>query len=238
VLLAVIATGLVAGAAHVVAGADHMAALLPLSVGQRLRAFRLGARWGLGHSAGVALVGALLLLLRERLDLHVVGAWGERAVGVMLIGLGLLGLRHALRIEIHSHGHEHDDGEHHAHLHLHGPAGDDDERHSQALHRHDHTALFAGTLHGIAGTAHVLGVLPALALPGALASAGYLGGFALGTVLAMGAFAALVGWLSSGGHAGPRRLRGTLVAASGLTMAVGVAWLLLPALGLGLPELI
>jgi ABC-type nickel/cobalt efflux system permease component RcnA len=169
VLLSAIATGLVAGAAHVVAGADHLAALLPLSVGGRLRAFRLGARWGLGHSAGVALVGASLLLLRERLDLHAVGAWGERAVGVMLIGLGLLGLRRALRIEIHSHDHDHGLGAH-SHLHLHVPAADEAEGHRNSLHRHDHTALAAGTLHGVAGTAHVLGVLPALALPGAAAS--------------------------------------------------------------------
>lgn len=237
-LLTVIATGLLAGAAHVVAGADHMAALLPLSVGRRLRAFYLGARWGVGHSAGVALVGAVLLVLRERLDLHAVGAWGERAVGVMLIGLGLLGLRHALRIEIHSHDHEHGEGEAHAHLHLHVPADARKAVHSLAPHRHDHTALFAGTLHGVAGTAHVLGVLPALALPGVGASAAYLGGFALGTVLAMGGFAALVGWLSTGPRSGPRRLRGALLTASGVTVAVGVAWLVLPAFGLGLPELI
>lgn len=237
-LLAVLGTGLLAGAAHVVAGADHMAALLPLSVGRRLRAFRLGARWGLGHSAGVALVGGLLLLLRDRLDLHAVGAWGERAVGVMLIGLGILGLRRALRIEVHSHTHDHGDGEAHTHLHVHAPADGDDEAvgHGEAPHRHDHTALFAGALHGVAGTAHVLGVLPALALPGATASAAYLGGFALGTVLAMGAFAALVGWVSTGGE--PRRLRGALATASAATLAVGVAWLLLPALGLGLPELL
>jgi hypothetical protein len=237
VLLAAIGTGLVAGAAHVVAGADHMAALLPLSVGQRLRAFGLGARWGIGHSAGVLLVGGLLLVLRERLDLHVVGAWGERAVGVMLIGLGLLGLRRALRIEIHSHVHEHG-GEAHAHLHLHAPAHGAETGHGSAPHRHEHAALLAGTLHGIAGTAHVLGVLPALALPGAAASGAYLGGFCLGTVAAMGCFAALVGWLGTGPGSGPRRLRGALLGASGVTLSVGLAWLLLPLLGLGLPELL
>jgi hypothetical protein len=171
------------------------------------------------------------------LDLHAVGAWGERAVGVMLIGLGLLGLRRALRIEIHSHVHDHGRGPH-AHLHLHTPAGAEVVSHTRASHRHDHTALLAGTLHGIAGTAHVLGVLPALALPGPLASASYLGGFAVGSVLAMGGFAALVGWLSTAPASGPRRLRGALLGASGVTLSVGVAWLLLPWLGLALPELL
>ena len=41
-------------------------------------------------------------------------------------------------------------------------------------------ALAAGTVHGVAGTAHVLGVLPAIALPSWASSGVYLGAFALG----------------------------------------------------------
>jgi ABC-type nickel/cobalt efflux system permease component RcnA len=220
-----------------VAGPDHLAALLPLSVGQRLRAFWLGARWGAGHSGGVLLVGVLLLLLREQLDLHAVGAWAERAVGVMLIGLGLLGLRRGLRIQIHSHLHDHGRGPH-EHLHLHVPGQASAPGPASLSHRHDHTALLAGTLHGIAGTAHILGVLPALALPGATASALYLSGFAAGTVLAMGGFAALVGWFSTGPRSGPRRMRGALLGTSALTLSVGVAWLVAPWLGRTPPGLL
>ena len=42
-LLLVFWSGLVAGGVHVVTGVDHLAALLPLSVGRRARAFVLGA---------------------------------------------------------------------------------------------------------------------------------------------------------------------------------------------------
>jgi len=79
----------------------------------------------------------------------------------------------------------------------------------------------------------VLGVLPALALPGWSASAGYLAAFALGTVLAMGAFALALG--ASTSAASDTSLRRTLIGASSLTVVVGLVWLALPFLGFGLP---
>ncbi len=218
-------SGLAAGALHVVGGVDHLAALLPLSVGQRGKAFGLGARWGLGHSAGVLVIGALGVLLKQRLDLEAVGGWGERMVGVMLIAIGLLGIRRALRLEVHAHQHEHD-GVAHAHLHAHGPSGAHAVAPGAGVHQHRHTAFWAGTVHGVAGTAHVLGVLPALALGSAAASGAYLLSFAAGTVLAMGAFTGLVGAGSSraAGRA-PRRLRRLLEAAGAAAVLVGLAWL-------------
>ncbi len=218
-------SGLAAGALHVVGGVDHLAALLPLSVGQRGKAFGLGARWGLGHSAGVLAIGALGVLFKQRLDLEAVGGWGERMVGVMLIAIGLLGIRRALRLEVHAHRHEHD-GVAHAHLHVHGPSGAHARAPGTPAHQHRHTAFWAGTVHGVAGTAHVLGVLPALALGSAIASAAYLLSFAAGTVLAMGAFAGLVG-ASTARAAGraPLRLRGILGTAGAAAVVVGLAWL-------------
>lgn len=226
-------TGLIAGGVHVITGVDHLAALLPLSVGKRARAFELGARWGVGHSSGVLMVALAAVALRERMDLEAASAVGERLVGAMLIAIGLLGLRAALRIRIHAHEHAHT-GDPHAHLHLHGPGSG--ERHDHELHRHSHTALAAGTLHGVAGTAHVLGVLPAVAMPSWLASGSYLAAFALGTILAMGGFAAVVGEASArAGSRAPVLIKGLMYAASAVAVGVGLAWLALPLLGLGLP---
>jgi hypothetical protein len=233
-LLLVFGSGLLAGAVHVVTGADHLAALLPLSIGRRRGAWALGARWGLGHSLGVIVIGALAVAFKARFDLGLVEAWGERLVGVLLIAIGLLGLRRALRVTLHAHPHDHD-GKAHAHLHLHTAAeqGHEAGSHPGQAPRHGHTAFFAGTLHGVAGTAHLLGVLPALALPGLLASSTYLLAFAAGTVAAMAAFAALVGEGSARMARGPALLRPLLCAASIVTVAVGATWLVLSALAPG-----
>lgn len=215
----VVLSGLLAGAVHVVTGVDHMAALLPLSVGRRWRAWGAGVRWGLGHSAGVTLIGLAAVLLRERLDLALVEAWGERLVGLMLVVLGAWGVRRAAGLHAHVHAHG---GQEHTHLHAHPEAA---ARHDPQAAHHGHAAFVAGTLHGVAGTAHLLGVLPALALPGPLASLAYLLAFALGTIVAMGSFAALVGEGSARVASGAARLRGVAFAAGLLTVAVGLGWL-------------
>ncbi len=214
-------SGLLAGAVHVVTGADHLAALLPLSVGRRVRAWSVGARWGLGHSTGVFLIGLAAVLLRERLDLAVVEAWGERLVGVMLVALGAWGLRRAAGLHVHEHEHE---GQVHAHLHAHARSAAAD-RHDPSTRHHGHAAFVAGVLHGVAGTAHLLGVLPALALPGWPAALAYLLSFAAGTIAAMAAFTAVVGQSSARLGAGVGRLRQLAMAAGLLTMAVGLGWL-------------
>jgi hypothetical protein len=222
-------SGLLAGSVHVVTGADHLAALLPLSVHRGRRAWRLGVTWGIGHSLGVVMIGILAVALKERLDLSLVETWGERLVGLLLVAIGVVGARRASRLTLHAHAHEHDGTVHeHVHLHVRRDAHDAGEAHRSGALTHGHTAFFAGSLHGIAGTAHLLGVLPALALPGWLASGSYLGAFALGTIAAMAAFAAAVGTGSRRWAAGPGSLRRVLYAASVATTATGLAWLALP----------
>jgi hypothetical protein len=232
-LLLVLGSGFLAGSVHVVTGADHLAALLPLSIGRRRGAWALGARWGIGHSLGVLVIGLLAVAFKERFDLGLIEAWGERLVGVLLIAIGGFGLRRALRLTVHAHPHDHD-GATHAHLHLHTGAekeGHGPETHAGSLPRHGHTAFFAGTLHGVAGTAHLLGVLPALALPGLGASLAYLVAFALGTIGAMSGFAAFVGESSARISDGRALLRPLLCGASAATVVVGLVWIALSALG-------
>jgi hypothetical protein len=93
-------------------------------------------------------------------------------------------------------------------------------------HRHERTAFAFGTLHGLAGSSHLLGVLPALAQPTRTDALVYLAGFALGTIAAMAAFASAIGWLASRaqvrGAALHTRLCGVTSAAAVL---VGVWWL-------------
>jgi hypothetical protein len=94
------------------------------------------------------------------------------------------------------------------------------------IHSHVHVraAAAVGVLHGVAGSSHFLGVLPALALPDVAASFGYLAGFALGTVAGMSGFAGALG-LFAGGDDAPRQRRWLLSASSAAAIVVGVVWI-------------
>ena len=91
-----------------VSGPDHLAAVAPLAVKAHGSAWRSGIRWGVGHSAGVALVGVIALAFREVLPIESLSGWSERLVGVLLLGLGVWALRQGLRVQIHVHAHVHD----------------------------------------------------------------------------------------------------------------------------------
>jgi hypothetical protein len=213
--------GLLAGGIHVVAGPDHLAAVAPYAIRGRRRAWLAGAKWGVGHTGGVAVIAGLALWLREYLPLERISAVSEQIVGVVLIGIGLWTLRIAFRNRLHVHSHEHD-GRQHAHMHVHGR----DDHESPAAHEHSHAPFWVGILHGAAGSAHFLGVLPALALPTRAEAASYLTGYGAGTVLSMIAFAGILGTISAGAGARSGSLYKAILSGAGVAaVAVGAFWL-------------
>ena len=216
-------SGLLAGLLHVVSGPDHLAAVAPVAVRGHRRAWLVGARWGMGHSAGVALVGLVALALREVLPLERFSSVSERLVGVLLIGIGIWTVRRALRVEVHAHAHEHD-GSRHEHVHFHSP--DHVHPETERAHVHTHAAFGIGTLHGFAGASHFLGVLPALAFSTKAESVLYLLAFALGTVAAMAVFSSVLGWVAFalGAHRA-RAYRGLMGACAAAAFGVGGWWL-------------
>jgi hypothetical protein len=216
--------GALAGLVHVLSGPDHLAAIAPIASDDRRAPWLAGLLWGLGHSAGVLVVGLLALWLRGWLPVDALSSWSERAVGVVLIGIGLWGLHRALRQRLHSHPHAHGPLRH-DHAHLHATPLVADAGHRVARHTHTHAAFLVGVLHGFAGSSHLIGVLPALALPGVAASVAYLGGYATGTVVAMTVFASGIGWLTTRVTRGERTPRWLLSASSILALIVGAAWL-------------
>jgi cytochrome c biogenesis protein CcdA len=216
-------TGLVAGAVHVWSGPDHLAAVAPLAVRQPRQAWIPGARWGFGHSAGVALIGLLSLWLRELLPLNWLSFWGERLVGVMLFCVGLWALRKAFRNTVHMHEHEHDGGRHvHFHTHSHCTAHERAE-----AHHHTHAAFGIGILHGLAGSSHFLGVLPILALPTQTQAVAYLAAYAAGTIASMAVFSWVMGRVASRWASRSARLyRGLMTSCAVTAMVVGCFWLM------------
>jgi ABC-type nickel/cobalt efflux system permease component RcnA len=218
------AAGLGAGILHTWTGPDHMAALSPLAVARGKKAWGLGVRWGVGHSAGALVLAGLGLWARESLRLEVVSSWGERVVGGSLVLVGVWALVRARRTHLHAHRHAHG-GSEHVHVHAHAPGRGHEPSAAAPAHIHGHAALGFGFLHGIAGGSHLWAALPALALP-VTGAAAYLGGFALGCIAAMGAYAGTLGAVLERfpDRAGTLHRR-VLSGAAGLAIAVGVWWL-------------
>jgi hypothetical protein len=213
-------TGAAAGLFHVLTGPDHLAAVAPIAADERNRGWLSGCTWGIGHASGVVVVAVVAVLLRELLpSIDIISAWGERVVGAALIGIGLWALRRRARIEPlqHRHGHV-------SHNHLHVQAGPAWARRLG----HAHASFCMGVLHGIAGSSHFFGVLPALALPSGTAALMYIGAFGVGTVAAMTGFAATVGLLGAHTSPNPRLSRAMMSVAAVLAMLVGSVWLIAP----------
>lgn len=214
-------TGALAGLFHVLSGPDHLAAVAPLAASDRDRGWVSGWTWGVGHASGVVVVAIAAVLLRDLLPpIGVISAWSERLVGAALIGIGIWALRCSARIRpgTHVHGAV-------AHAHLHVQAGPGWIRRLG----HAHAAFYMGILHGIAGSSHFVGVLPALALPTRASALLYIAAFGSGTVIAMTAFAAAIGSLGSRTRRVGWVQRGMMLTASVVAFSVGTWWLIVGA---------
>ena len=220
-MIAVI-SGLIAGTVHVWSGPDHLAAIAPLTVRKSSRhSWSPGVRWGMGHSAGVGLVGLLALWLRDLLPVDLLSSWGERIVGVMLLAIGFWALRKAFKV--HAHEHEHSGSRH---IHMHAHHGHVPHEQAGAHEHHSHAAFGIGVLHGLAGSSHFLGVLVALAFPTRIQALGYLGAFAVGTILSMAAFSWIMGLLAFRFAGGSTKVyRGLMGCCAAAAMVVGCFWL-------------
>lgn len=200
--------------------ADHILAVSTLASGRRAearRARRLCLRWAIGHGAILMVLGTLAWSLGARLP-DSISHYAEAVVGLLLIGMGLWVLRdlrrRALRLDAH----------HHAGLprHVHwrsDPAG-----------REGHGATLVGALHGLAGSAPLLALIPLATQKSLFAGLLYLGLFSLGALLAMLLFGGLLGLvfvrLARWGERGLALLRGSIAAGSvglGLVLLYGMA---------------
>lgn len=177
-LLPLLLVGFGLGLAHAF-DADHVMAVSVLSNEKPSfkRTLLYSANWALSHGFVLLLVGALLfglgLSIPEGLQ-----KTAEAGVGVLLIVLGLWCFvqfrKEKVKFEVHSHG-----DVVHAHFH------DGSEEHEK---EHIHRPVFVGLLHGLAGSAPVLALIPAVSNGELWPAMLYLGLFSLGVMLAMMAF--------------------------------------------------
>ena len=213
-VLLLVSTAFAMGAMHSF-GPDHLAAVGVFASRKpsARRAAALGARWALGHSATILIAGCLVILSGLRLPDRF-SPLAERAVGVVLIALGVLSIWRAQKLHAHVHAH---DGATHWHVHSHA---------SSEAHDHSHHALFGiGMLHGLAGSGALVALLPSFAdtrAGGVL----FLVVFGVGTICSMALFGAAAGEVM---RRGTRRNivleRGAMTLAGLLSAAVGGFWL-------------
>ncbi len=212
-LAALIVTALMLGAQHTLAP-DHVAAV-SVFASQRpswQRALGLGARWGIGHSLTIVLLGSVLVWSGA----HVPAGWNssiERLVGVALVLVGCASVWRAARSPRRWHEH---DGVRHAH-----PPSVRGVRHDR-----DHRALIGiGMLHGVAGTGALVIAIPLAAAGSPARSMVFLASFGIGTIVAMSVFAAAAGAVF--GRAARRSSameRGLGFAAGTGSILVGIWW--------------
>jgi hypothetical protein len=165
---------------------DHLAAVSTLVTRERnsTRAALLGMCWGLGHTAGLIVVGAVLVVLRAELPDRL-GTFFELLVAIMLVVLGTRAVAQAVRLGRPVH--------HHA-----GPFAV--HRHS-GLPAHVHIGawtlarrpLLIGAIHGLAGSG-ALTALVLTTLPSTAARLSYMALFGLGSTIGMAALSGMLGW--------------------------------------------
>lgn len=202
-LIAAATGGTFAGGLHAVTGPDHLSALLPLCIGRRWWvSMYAGAYWGLGHGIGAALVGAIAFAARGALNIDAYSNYMEAAVGLSIMIIGANGVREAREwseeIEVNEAAAAVEAAVDRGPV---NPVSSIAMMESQSQAVGERTVVFStlmtGIIAGCTGSGHLLGVLPALAMPNWVCAASYLGCFGIGTAFAMMAFTALVGELST-----------------------------------------
>ncbi len=217
-------TAFALGAAHALE-VDHMVAVSAF-IGNRPRlgsAVSFGLRWGVGHSLVVLVVGGVLVLTGVGVP-EGVGAWAELGVGLMLVALGVWAVRAGRRLHLHT---PHDHGGH-AHLHAHAAARDPHRHshgHADPSRRHRHLSTLVGAIHGLAGTAPVVALIPVTLIPSDWAALGYLAAFGVGTVLAMALYAAFAAVAVSQASSSVRLARVVALITALASFGVGVFWI-------------
>ncbi len=182
---------------------DHLVAVATILTRERrfTDGALIGVLWGAGHMTTLTIVGALIIGFKLTIS-PTVGSGLELAVAAMLIVLGLMRLRDAVRgLETVPAGHlvaDHDHGAQagvvHSHPHAHG---------ADHAHEHPHVhpsrwlatlgwrsgwpagrALVVGAIHGLAGSAAV-SLLVLATLRSTAGAVVYLLIFGVGTILGM-----------------------------------------------------
>lgn len=220
--------GIIAALLHVISGPDHLAAVTPFAIESKKKAWKVGLFWGIGHLLGMLSIGVLFLFFKELIPIEKISEHSEKFVGIILIVLGLWILFKIFKEDKrHKHTHVHSNGNPiiHEHGHLHN---------SENIHNHKHpnlkqgniASLSVGFVHGLAGIAHFVLFLPVIGFTSTTDSIKYIIGFAIGTLLAMVAFAMVIGNISAYSKKDHNEtfFKGIRLAGGLFALVIGIYW--------------
>ncbi len=188
-ILGVLALAFSLGLVHAL-DADHLMAVATLSGSRPGFKQSLGfcSRWAMGHGSALLLISLSVLVLQWAIPVSLSHV-AEQLVGLVLILLGLLVFRDIVAWHMHLHAHTHNEPSLHAHWHRH------DRAEIRQAHEHQHRATLVGLLHGAAGSAPLLALLPAGRFASPWTGMAYVLVFGLGVFTAMLIIGGLLGRL-------------------------------------------
>lgn len=204
--------------------ADHIVAVSGLAGTRpnRRTSLRFCMHWAIGHGLTLLSIGAVVLVLGMAVPVELSHV-AESLIGVILILIGLWILWDLRRCRAHLHFHGHDGLLPHAHWHVHH-SEDEWQRHDH--HKEHHGAVLVGVLHGAAGSAPLLALIPITAIHSPWLGMTYLLVFGLGVLVTMAIFGGLIGIafhrLARWGDMVIQRARSVVAVTS---LAVGSFWL-------------
>ncbi|HIB48139.1 MAG TPA: hypothetical protein EYN07_10415 [Flavobacteriaceae bacterium] len=227
ILITTLFSAILASILHVISGPDHLAAVTPLAISSQRKGWKIGLVWGIGHLLGMLLIGILFLLFKEVIPVDAISAYSEQLVAIVLIVVGLWAFYRIFKEKKkHHHPHTHSDGETHIHTYT---SSAESHTHKKKIKQNTLSSLGIGFLHGLAGVAHFILLLPVLAFDTKLEGIQYIIGFAIGTVLAMTVYALILGSIASYSKKAndPIFFKGIRFAGGLFAVVIGIYWLYL-----------
>ena len=226
-----ITAGLVTSMLHVLSGPDHLAVVTPFVIESKKKAWKIGLSWSLGHLVGVLFIGLLFTALGDYIPIEAISHFSEQLVGFVLIWVGVVAIHKIFRTnKRQEHLHMHSNPEpiihRHRHGHDHGHQKTQRHVHPKTMKQSNSASFSIGILHGFAGIAHFVLFLPVLAFEKTSDSITYVIGFGLGIIIAMVAFALVLGNVAALSNNGDKEVffKGIRLTGGLFAIIVGVYW--------------
>jgi len=216
--------GIVASSIHVFSGPDHLAAVTPIVVETEKKAWKIGLSWGFGHISGMLLIGILFLFFNNMIPLEEISSSSEQLVGVVLIAIGIWSF-YLLIKDKRKYTHIHSEEKPFVHSHsVHH--FEDSHTHSKTINQNIFTSFGIGIIHGLAGIAHLILLIPIVSFKTS-EGINYVIGFAIGTLIAMTLYTFILGSLTNFTRQKnkTRLFRGIRLTSGIIAVLVGMYWL-------------